>query len=70
MSLVTGVVSHFDAARGDGEILTDDGVALYFHCVAIADGSRQIEPGTRVSARRRVGLVGRDEVIDVQSMGG
>jgi hypothetical protein len=33
--------------------------------VAIADGSRHIEPGVRVHAERRVGHVGRDEVVAV-----
>jgi cold shock CspA family protein len=63
--MVRGIVETFDERRGDGIIRSDHGERLYFHCVSIADGSRQIDPGARVEARRRVGHVGRDEVVDV-----
>ena len=63
---VTGVVDSFDEQRGDGEIRSDVGESLYFHCVALWDGSRVIAPGSRVSGRRAVGRLGRDEVVDVQ----
>ncbi len=60
-----GVVAEFDAARGLGVIVTDDGESLAFHCVAIADGSRSIAVGTRVEAARSVGRLGRDEAVAV-----
>jgi cold shock CspA family protein len=44
-----GAVSVFDADRGLGEILADDGSTFPFHCVEIADGSRTIDVGTRVT---------------------
>ena len=64
--MVHGVVESFDERRGDGFIRSDRGERLYFHCVAIADGTRRIETGTTVEARRRVGHVGYDEVGDVR----
>jgi cold shock CspA family protein len=63
--MVRGIVETFDERRGDGIIRSDRGERLYFHCVSIAGGSRQIDPEARVQARRRVGHVGRDEVADV-----
>lgn len=60
-----GVVSVFDAARGDGYIVDETGETVYFHCIEIADGSRSIEVGARVRATRRVGLRGRDEAGQV-----
>ncbi|MFI5035203.1 MAG: cold-shock protein [Acidimicrobiales bacterium] len=61
--MLTGRVTAFDERRGDGELLSDDGDALYFHCVAIADGSRTIAVGTLVTAERAVGRRGRDEAV-------
>lgn len=69
MTLIHGVVSNFDEVKGEGEIVATDGTTFYFHCVAIADGSRSIAIGAQVVARRHVGLVGRDEAVDVQSRG-
>jgi cold shock CspA family protein len=69
MTLIHGFVSSFDEVKGEGEITSNDGVQFYFHCVAIADGSRTIAVGTPVIARRHVGLIGRDEAMDVQSRG-
>jgi cold shock CspA family protein len=63
--IVEGVVETFDERRGDGLVTSDRGEQLYFHCVSIADGTRRIDVGARVHARRRVGHVGRDEVVDV-----
>jgi cold shock CspA family protein len=63
--IVEGVIETFDERRGDGIGTSDRGEQLYFHCVSIADGTRHIDVGARVRARRRVGHVGRDEVVDV-----
>ena len=63
--IVEGVVETFDERRGDGIIHSDRGEQIYFHCVSIADGTRRIDSGARVRAQRRVGHVGRDEVVDV-----
>lgn len=62
---VAGAVAGFDAERGDGWIQGDDGVNYYFHCVSIADGSRIIDNGKRVSGKRSVGRLGRDELVEV-----
>ncbi|NNN10091.1 MAG: hypothetical protein HKL85_12990 [Acidimicrobiaceae bacterium] len=59
------VVVSFDEARGDGLLRDDRGRDYYFHCVHIADGTRLIDAGALVSARRAVGLRGRDEATDV-----
>lgn len=59
------VVVSFDVARGDGTVRDDGGREFYFHCVAIVDGSRTIDAGARVRARRSVGLRGHDEATDI-----
>jgi len=66
--MVIGVIELFDVARGDGIFRSETGESLYFHCVTIADGTRNIEESTRARARRSVGLLGRDEVADVQTL--
>jgi cold shock CspA family protein len=48
-ALRTGTVVAFDAQVGLGEVEADDGSRLPFHCIVIADGSRSIEVGARVS---------------------
>lgn len=44
----SGTVTAFDAHRGLGEITDASGVVWPFHCVSIADGTRDIEVGTSV----------------------
>ena len=53
-----GIVTSFDPEIGLGEIDVD-GVTLPFHCIALADGSRNIEVGVEVtvSSTRRFGRV-------------
>ncbi|MGB8196146.1 MAG: hypothetical protein WCF25_03975 [Acidimicrobiales bacterium] len=58
---IHGRVEAFDVRRGDGRILSEDGVRFYFHCVDIADGSRSIELDELVRAERTVGHLGHDE---------
>ena len=65
---VLGVVQSFDDNRGDGVVRSDGGESFYFHCVSISDGTRHIDAGVRVSARRSVGLRGRDEVVSLQQV--
>ena len=43
-----GTVTTFDKGVGLGEITTDDGRIVPFHCVVIADGSRDIPVGAQV----------------------
>ena len=44
----TGRVVAFDAHRGLGTVETDDGERFGFHCVRIADDSRDIPVGVPV----------------------
>ena len=44
-----GTVAAFDAEQGLGTVSGEDGVEYPFHCIEIADGTRMIEPGARVS---------------------
>ena len=64
--MITGVVTDFNEARGDGWLTADDGTSFYFHCVVIADGTRTIAVGATAVARRAVGHLGRDEAADVR----
>lgn len=43
-----GTVTTFDSEVGLGEITRDDGTVVPFHCIVIADGSRDIAVGTAV----------------------
>ena len=63
--IIEAVVVIFDEARGDGLLRDHRGREFYFHCVHIADGTRHVDAGTPVTARRAVGLRGRDEAFDV-----
>ena len=60
-----GVVVSFDEHRGDGYVRTDDGRELWFHCTAIADGSRKIDAGTKVRFAIQPGLPGQWEAANV-----
>ena len=53
-----GVVAEFDPAVGLG-VVDVDGVSIQFHCIAISDGSRNIEVGTAVAVatQRRFGRI-------------
>ncbi len=46
--MVSGVVVSFDERAGWGSVRGDGGEELFFHCTAVADGSRTIAEGTRV----------------------
>lgn len=65
---VLGVVNSFDDDRGDGFVLSDAGETFYFHCVSISDGSRHVDDGERICARRSVGHRGRDEVVALERL--
>jgi hypothetical protein len=44
------VVKNFDEPKGLGEILLDEAPAVFpFHCVSIADGTRNITVGAAVT---------------------
>ncbi|HUF33146.1 MAG TPA: cold shock domain-containing protein [Acidimicrobiales bacterium] len=61
-----GVVSTFDEHRGYGTVRTDDGRDLFFHCTAIADGSRTIEEAVAVSFHVVAGRLGRWEATAIE----
>jgi cold shock CspA family protein len=43
-----GTVTMFDKEVGLGEVTRDDGWVVPFHCIVIADGSRDIPVGASV----------------------
>jgi len=51
----------FDGPRGLGVVRADDGGTYAFHCTALADGTREVVPGTRVVFSVVAGHGGRDE---------
>lgn len=61
----TGTVASFDDPAGYGTVVDDDGGEWFFHCTAIADGSRTIETGTAVSFGVVAGRNGRWEAADM-----
>lgn len=65
----SGVVASFDDPRGLGVVRRDDGVEYPFHCTAIADGSRTIAVGTRVTWSVAAGRLGRWEAVDISVVG-
>ncbi|HUQ38559.1 MAG TPA: cold shock domain-containing protein [Acidimicrobiales bacterium] len=44
-----GVVTEFDDYKGLGTVRGEDGRELSFHCTQIADGTRTIEIGAKVT---------------------
>ena len=52
----TGRVESFDEHRGTGIVVTDSGEHFPFHCTAIVDGTRVIEPGAEVHFEVAPGL--------------
>jgi cold shock CspA family protein len=63
-----GTVTAFDDVAGWGTVLCDDGRELFFHCVAIAGGSRTIAVGAPVRMLVRPGQRGRLEAWDVEPL--
>ena len=61
-------ITLFDAKRGDGELESENGQLYWFHCVEIADGSRDIDVGVAVDMVPRVGLRGRDEASQIHKV--
>lgn len=61
-----GRVVEFDEHVGTGAVEGEDGRRLFFHCVAIADGSRRIDVGTPVTYEVVPGHLGRYEARDLR----
>ncbi len=66
MRTATGRVAAFDQHAGFGTIEGDDGTELFFHCTAIADGTRIIEVDTEVLFEVVPGHHGRWEAASVR----
>jgi cold shock CspA family protein len=64
----TGTVRTFDDAAGYGTVTDDDGADWFFHCTAIADGSRTIDERARVRFRLTAGRLGRWEATAVRPL--
>ncbi len=60
-----GRVVGFDDHAGFGTVRAEDGSEYFFHCTAIADGSRTIEVGADVSFHVVPGHHGRWEAAEV-----
>ncbi len=60
-TVATGRVSELDAGTGLGTVTADDGTEARFHCTQIADGTRDVPVGARVSFTVLAGRGGRWE---------
>ena len=63
----TGTVAAFDEAAGWGTVRTDAGDDHFFHCAAIADGTRTIPVGERVRFQVVPGPMGRWEAAHIEA---
>lgn len=63
---MNGTVHEFDESKGFGTIRGADGEDRFFHCTAIADGTRTIEVGAPVQFEIVAGRLGRWEAADVR----
>ena len=59
-----GIVAEYDAHAGLGEVEAD-GTRYPLHCTQIADGSRHVEAGQRVSFHIVPGHLGRWQAAEV-----
>jgi cold shock CspA family protein len=62
----TGTVVAFDDDKGWGTVRGDDGVEHFFHCTAIAGGTRTIEVAVPVAFTIVAGRLGRWEAAEVR----
>jgi cold shock CspA family protein len=65
----TGTVTAMDDLRGVGTVTASDGESFFFHCTAVADGSRHIEVGTKVVFVAAPGHLGRFEARHLAALG-
>ena len=64
MSVLRGTVTAFDREVGLGEVTTADGTVVPFHCIEIADGTRNIALGADVTFDL-IGKLGRYEAAGI-----
>ena len=62
---VTGTVVAFDVDKGWGTVRDVDGTERFFHCTAIADGTRTIDEGAAVEFEVVPGRLGKWEAARV-----
>lgn len=63
--VLRGRVGSFDEDAGYGTLVDEDGREVFFHCTAIAGGSRTIEVGAPVCFTVGAGRLGRWEAGSV-----
>ena len=63
---IDGTIVRFDVDSGLGEVAGADGTGYPFHCIEIADGSRDIAVGTEVDFAL-LPKFGRYEAADIRS---
>ena len=61
-----GSVVAFDEDKGYGTVRAADGRELFFHCTQIADGTRTIDVGAKVTFDVVAGHLGRYEAAAVR----
>jgi len=64
-----GEVIEFDDPRGYGTVRAEDGSEHFFHCTAIADGTRSIDVGRNVEFEVVPGRLGRWEATNLRDPG-
>ena len=64
----TGIVTEFDRQRGLGQIKSNEGAELSFHATSIADGTRNISVGQRVTFARQAAHRGVFEAVSLLSV--
>lgn len=62
----SGTVVEFDDDRGIGSVKAESGDEHFFHCTAIADGTRTIEVGAEVTFDVVAGRRGLWEATDLR----
>ncbi len=65
MTAEPATVTEFDGDRGLGSVVTADGRPYRFHCTAITDGTRRIEPDTAVMVEIGPAGPGQWEAVSV-----
>jgi cold shock CspA family protein len=68
MTAQAGTVVDFDAEKGWGAVRGEDGVEHFFHCTAIADGTRTIDVGATVRYEVVAGRLGKWEATRLEGV--
>lgn len=66
MTATQGTVVAFDEAKGWGTVRDAGGTEHFFHCTAIADGSRTVDLGTSVRYDVVPGHLGQWEAASLE----